>query len=157
MHKIGRQEAGQQDRWGGREAPFDMSTSYAAAYLACAVVFLGLDGLWIGWIAKRFYIASIGPMMREQPSIGVALVFYAIFLAGMVVFAVIPSIEDGWRKACLLGALYGLCTYATYDLTNLATLKSFPARLAVIDLAWGICLSAAAATAGCLAAQWMLG
>jgi uncharacterized membrane protein len=139
------------------ETSFVMSSSQAAAYLACAVVFFSLDGLWIGWIAKRFYVASLGPLMRERPNIAVALTFYAIFLLGMVVFAVMPSIGGGWQKAAPLGALYGLCTYATYDLTNLATLKAFPAKLAVIDLAWGVCLSSAAAVAGCLAAQWVSG
>ncbi|MFI5012210.1 MAG: DUF2177 family protein [Hyphomicrobiales bacterium] len=111
-----------------------MMRTFAAAYLGCAATFLALEAVWIGWIAKRFYLAALASMMRPRPDIGAALGFYVIYLVGMVVFAVLPSLDHGFERAALLGALYGFCAYATYDLTNLATLRDFPARPAVVDL-----------------------
>jgi len=134
-----------------------MTRDLAAAYLGCAATFLALEALWIGWIAKRFYLAALGSMMRAQPDIGVAFAFYVIYLVGMVVFAVLPSFDHGFERAALLGALYGFCAYATYDLTNLATLRDFPAKLAAVDLIWGTCSTAVAASAGAYAAQWIAG
>ena len=93
--------------------------------------------------------------MRERPNIGVACLFYVIYLAGIVVFAVMPALGQGSEKAALLGGLYGLCAYATYDLTNLATLRDFPVKLALVDIGWGICGTALAAVVGFHAAQWI--
>jgi uncharacterized membrane protein len=134
-----------------------MTKIYAVAYLASAAALVGLDALWIFWIARRFYASALGPLLRERPNLGPARFFYVVYLVGVVVFAVMPALGNGLAKAALLGALYGLCAYATYDLTNLATLRGFPARLAILDLAWGICVTAASATAGFHATQWVAG
>jgi uncharacterized membrane protein len=125
----------------------------AAAYLASAILFLGLDALWLGIVAKGLYADALGTLMRERPRLGVALLFYAIHLTGLVVFAVMPALEAGAGRAGLLGALFGLCAYAAYDLSNLATLREFPARLALLDLAWGTSLTALAALVGYYAAH----
>jgi uncharacterized membrane protein len=129
----------------------------ASAYLAAAVLFLGLDALWLGFVARRFYLDALGGLIRDRPNLGVALLFYAIHLTGIVVFAVIPALDQGAARAALLGALFGLCAYAAFDLTNLATLRGFPARLAFVDLAWGTVLTAVAALAGFYAARWASG
>jgi uncharacterized membrane protein len=134
-----------------------MLKTYAGAYVAAAVVFLALDGLWLGWIARDFYMGALGPLMRQRPGLAAAAAFYAIQVAGIVIFAVSPSLGIGWTRAALLGAGFGLCAYATYDLTNLAVLNGFPAKIALVDMAWGTFATAMAATAGHLAARWISG
>ncbi len=124
-------------------------TRYLAAYLATAAVMLALDLLWLGVVAKAMYQQGIGHMMAEQPRLAVAALFYAVFAAGLVVFAVVPPPgQPGYGRVALLGALFGFFAYATYDLTNLATLKDWPVRLALVDMAWGTAVSAVSAVAG---------
>jgi uncharacterized membrane protein len=132
-----------------------MMRSFVVAYFACALVFLGLDWVWIGLIAKSFYVWALGSLMRDRPLL-VALAFYLIDAVGIVVFAVEPALSHGFARAALLGALYGFCAYATYDLTNLATLRGFPPKLAFLDIAWGACVTAVAALVGFHAARWTL-
>ena len=87
--------------------------------------------------------------MAEEPNKIAALVFYAFFIIGILFFAVIPTLEsDNWQKALLYGALFGFFTYATYDLTNLATLKNWPVKMVVVDIIWGMVLTGACATIG---------
>jgi len=112
-------------------------------------VFLVLDGLWLGLMARDFYRNTIGDLLRDDPRWGAAAAFYLLYLAGLIVFAIWPGIERGSAvRAALLGGLFGLICYATYDLTNLATLKGFPTVVAVVDLAWGFAVSSATAWAG---------
>ena len=120
--------------------------AYAAALLAMAV----LDALWLGLLAKPMYQQGIGHLMAEQPKIPAAVVFYLLFPVGLMVFAVQPgaAVVPGWQACLGAAALYGLFTYATYDLSNLATLKNWPVSLAVIDIAWGMFISTASAAAG---------
>ncbi|MBK8908261.1 MAG: DUF2177 family protein [Rhodospirillales bacterium] len=126
---------------------------FAIAYAAAAAVFLVADGFWLGLVAKSFYRNAIGPMMAEQVNVAAAAVFYLLYIVGVVVFAVSPAFETGsWRTALVFGALFGLFAYATYDLTNLATLRDWPLRFAVVDLAWGTFVTALAAVAGYSAA-----
>jgi uncharacterized membrane protein len=134
-----------------------MMRSFVVAYFACALVFLGLDALWIGLIAKSFYVGALGSLMRDRPLLVAALAFYLIYAVGIVVFAVEPALSQGVAGAALLGALYGFCAYATYDLTNLATLRGFPLKLAFVDIAWGACVTAVAALVGFHAVRWTLG
>lgn len=120
------------------------------AYAATAAVFLALDAVWLSTMAERLYRPAIGQLMRERFAFGPALAFYAIYLAGVVVFAVAPALAGRrWQSALGLGALLGLLAYATYDLTNQATLKDWPWHLTLADLCWGTVATAVAAAAGC--------
>jgi len=128
--------------------------SWIAAYIAAAVSFLALDALWLGVVAQKLYQREFGPMLLEKPNMTAAAAFYALYLVGVVVFAVKPALEaGGWTRALLQGALFGLVAYATYDLTNLATLKGFPVRVVAPDLVWGMVVTSVAALAGYAAAS----
>jgi uncharacterized membrane protein len=127
---------------------------WIAAYIASAVTFLALDALWLGVVAQKMYQREFGPLLLEKPNMAAAAVFYALYLVGIVFFAVKPALEAGsWSRALIHGALFGLIAYATYDLTNLATLKGFPFKVVIPDLAWGAFVTSAAAIAGYAAAS----
>ncbi len=129
-------------------------TRYLVLYLAAATVFLPLDMAWLGLIARDFYQSRLGPLLLDRPQAGVAFLFYAIYLAGIVIFAMGPALAAGsWRTALLYGALFGFFAYATYDLTNLATLKGFPLSVALVDMAWGTVLTGISASLGFLVAS----
>lgn len=111
-------------------------------YCIALPIFFGLDMLWLGVAAKNFYTKQIGFLMTPKVNWVAGILFYFLFLAGLVVFVIAPAVEKGsWVRALLLGALFGLITYATYDLTNLATLKDWPLALTVVDLIWGTILA----------------
>ena len=127
---------------------------YAIAFIFTTVVFLALDFVWLGFVAKDFYRTQIGPVLLENPLLGVAFAFYLLYAIGIVTFAVMPALEaDSWVRVMTSGALRGLIAYSTYDLTNLATLRGWSAKLALIDLAWGTIVTRLAATAGYFAAR----
>lgn len=106
-----------------------------------------MDMVWLGVIAKNFYTKQIGVLMAPKVNWVAAVLFYLLFLVGLVIFVIAPAIEkDSWGRAITLGALFGLITYATYDLTNLATLKNWPLSLTVVDLVWGSVLAASVST-----------
>jgi uncharacterized membrane protein len=120
-----------------------------AAYLTTAVVMIVIDLIWLGIIAKPLYQQGIGHLMTDQPNLVAAAAFYLLFPLGLMVFAITPQVAmAGWQKTAWLGAMFGFFAYATYDLTNLATLKNYPLSLALIDMAWGTMVSAVAASAG---------
>jgi uncharacterized membrane protein len=101
------------------------------------------------------YQQAIGHLMAEQPRLLAALAFYVLYAAGLMIFAVMPHADDpGWGKVVSTGALFGFFAYATYDLSNLATLRNWPVGLTLVDMAWGTLLSAAAAAAGKAAFSW---
>ena len=128
---------------------------HLAGYGAAALVIVALDLLWLGFIAKAVYRQAIGHLMAERPRLGAALAFYALYPAGLMVFAVMPNAEDpGWGPVLWTGALFGFFAYATYDLSNLATLRNWPVGLTGVDMAWGTLLSAAAAAGGKAALGW---
>ena len=115
-------------------------------YLLTLVILLALDALWLGVIAPPFYRSQIGFLMAASPNWGAAGAFYLLFVAGLVVFVVAPGLEAGAPgRAAWRGALFGLVAYATYDLTNLATLDRWPLLLTVVDMAWGTALCAVTA------------
>jgi uncharacterized membrane protein len=127
---------------------------YLVAFAAAAVVFGGLDFLWLGTIAQKLYQQEIGGLLLEKPRMDAAIAFYVIYLVGLIFFAVRPGLEAGsLAKAVGYAAMFGFVAYATYDLTNLATLKGFSAKVVVADLAWGVVVSSAASTAAFLAAR----
>ena len=125
------------------------ASKYLTIYAGTAAVMVLLDLLWLGLLAKPLYQQGMGHLMAEQPRLGVALAFYLMYALGLVVLAVLPAAESGgvWR-ASMNGALLGAFAYATYDLTNLATLRGWPVWLAAMDIAWGTLVSAVSAAAG---------
>ncbi len=107
-------------------------------YVIAFIVFLAIDALWLGLVAPKFYKEQIGHLMAETPNFVVALIFYLLFIVGLVYFVLLPGVEKQNVGLVLLsGALFGFMTYATYDLTNMATLKDWPVIVTVIDLTWG--------------------
>jgi uncharacterized membrane protein len=107
-----------------------------------------MDLLWIGVIARDFYVTQIGSLLKAEVNWTAAIVFYLIFIGGIVFFSIAPAVAKGsWTHALLFGALFGLVTYATYDLTNLATLKDWPLFITVVDVVWGTVLAASVSTA----------
>jgi uncharacterized membrane protein len=122
---------------------------YLVTCLATTSVMVALDLLWLGLIAKPLYQQGIGHLMAQRPNVPAAIAFYAIFALGLTVFAIVPnSIAGDWSKTMGSAALFGFVAYATYDLTNLATLKQWPLGLSLIDMAWGSFISAVSAAAG---------
>ncbi|MCV2361311.1 DUF2177 family protein [Paucibacter sp. TC2R-5] len=112
-------------------------------YAIALPIFFAIDMVWLGFVAKNFYRNQIGSLMKGEINWVAALVFYLLFVLGLVIFVIAPSIEkSSWMHALLFGATFGLITYATYDLSNLATLKDWPLLVTVVDLAWGATLAA---------------
>ncbi len=122
---------------------------YATAYAGTAAVMLLLDALWLGLIAQPFYAQHLGHLLAAEPRFGVAAAFYLLYALGVVIFAVAPrSGSAPWKTTLGRGALFGFFAYATYDLTNLATLRDWPLALSLIDIAWGTVISTASAAGG---------
>jgi uncharacterized membrane protein len=112
-------------------------------FLIALPVFFVIDMVWLILIAKKFYQQQIGFLMKPDINWFAAIIFYLLFIAGLVIFVISPAVEKhSWVNAILFGALFGLITYATYDLTNLATLKDWPLLVTVVDLIWGTVLAA---------------
>lgn len=118
-----------------------MST-FLIKYIVTFLVFLGIDAIWLGLIAKNFYSKTIGHLMADKPNLLAALIFYLFYVFGIIVFAINPALKEKNPMVALqLGALLGIIAYATYDLTNLATLKNWPLHVTVIDIIWGTFLT----------------
>ena len=127
-------------------------------YCIALPIFFAADMIWLGLAAKNFYAKQIGFLMKANVNWAAAILFYLLFLAGLVVFVIAPAVEkDSWASALLLGALFGLITYATYDLTNLATLREWPIAVAGLDVAWGTLVTGISATAGVVVARLVPG
>lgn len=132
--------------------------TYLTAYFATGLAFLAIDSVWLTVMANRLYRPLLGPLLADGFVLTPAILFYLIFIGGLVFFAVRPGLAAGaWQTAALHGALFGFCAYATYDLTNHATIKGWPLTITVADLIWGTALSAAAATVGFAAARRFAG
>ncbi|MGE3303447.1 MAG: DUF2177 family protein [Hyphomonadaceae bacterium] len=128
--------------------------SYGAAWIAVGVTFLALDAIWLSQMAPRIYQPVIGAIMAERVNFLAAALFYLLYVSGVVLFAVSPALRHGVLHAAMLGALLGLLAYGTYDLSNMATLRTWSWGLSAIDMAWGAAATAAAASMGHLAASW---
>jgi uncharacterized membrane protein len=127
---------------------------YILSYLATAVVLLVCDIVWLSTTANTLYRPLLGDLLLEKFSLVPAVVFYLVYVAGVVFFAVSPAIASGrWTTALVYGALFGFFAYATYDLTNQTTLKSWPATVTVVDLCWGTVLTSVSATLGYIGAS----
>jgi uncharacterized membrane protein len=117
--------------------------TFAKLFGIALPVFLVIDLIWLGVLARPFYQAQLGPLMKEDVDWGAAIIFYLIFVAGIVVLAVLPAVEkESFLRAVALGAMLGLVSYAAFDLTGLATLTGFPRTMAIVDLIWGTVLTA---------------
>jgi uncharacterized membrane protein len=111
-------------------------------YAIALPVFFILDMIWLGLLARDFYKNQIGFLMKPDVNWTAAIIFYLLFLAGLVVFVIEPAFaKKEWTRALWTGALFGMITYATYDLTNLATLKDWPVKMVVVDMIWGTVLA----------------
>ncbi len=123
-------------------------------YAIALSVFFTMDMFWLGVVSKDFYRARIGALMKPDVNWVAAVVFYLIFVFGLVTFVIKPALEKGdWTRALLLGALFGLVSYATYDLTNLAVAKDWPLSVTLVDLAWGAVLASSVSTVTYLVAK----
>ena len=122
-------------------------TRHLLSYLATLLAVGVLDALWLGVIARGWYAQGLGHLMADRPFWPAAAGFYLLYPVGLLVFAVLPSGGDLMR-ALLLGAAAGLFAYGTYDLTNLAVMRDWPWRLALVDIAWGVFVSAVGALTG---------
>ena len=125
-------------------------------YGATALVFFAIDLVWLGVVAAGFYQKHLGHLMRPDVLWGAAILFYLVYIAGLLVFAVWPGLEaNSLPRTLALGAFFGLVAYATFDLTCLALFSGFPVVVVVVDLIWGTVLTATVSAAGFLIGRWM--
>ncbi len=119
-------------------------TFYVLLWAIAFFLLLIIDMIWLMWLGRGFYVEEIGGLLLEQPNLIAAFGFYALYIAGLVYLVIAPAAEaDSVMKAVISGAVFGLVAYATYDLTNLAVMKGFTLKIALIDMVWGMVLSAA--------------
>lgn len=131
---------------------------YLKLYLITLIAFLSIDMVWLGLVARTFYRKHIGFLMTPRPNWIAAILFYLLFIAGVLVFVVAPGLKQQSLNGIFLrAALFGLITYATYDLTNLATVKNWPVTVTIVDLVWGTVLTIAVSCIGFLAGKWLNG
>ncbi len=128
---------------------------YIVAYLGTGLTFAAIDAVWLTTMTERLYKPVLAPILAEKPDLKAAVIFYLIYFFGIVFLAIAPALRAGaWQRAALNGAVLGFVAYATYDLTNQATLMVWSTKLTLIDLAWGTTLTTASAIGGYLAASW---
>lgn len=128
-----------------------------AAYLGTALTMLVLDAVWLTQMSPRLYQPRIGELLAAKPSLPPAVVFYLLYVVGIVLLAVLPALrEGGWKRLLIHAAAFGLVAYATYDLTNQATLKTWSTTITLVDMAWGTFITTVSASAGFAAARWVL-
>lgn len=124
-------------------------TKLLLSYLGTAVVFFAIDMFWLGFLAKGIYNKYLSNFLSGEVNWPAAIIFYLIFIVGIFIFVILPATDkNSLQQAILYGALFGFFTYATYDLTNYATLKDWPIQIVLIDIAWGSILSMIVSTAG---------
>lgn len=127
-----------------------------SAYLAAGAAFAVVDAIWLTQVGPRLYRPALDAVLAERFDLTAAIVFYLVYIAGVVALAVLPAARDGagLSRAALNGAMLGFVAYATYDLTNQATLKVWSWKITLADIAWGTFLTACAAAAGYAAWRW---
>lgn len=127
----------------------------AIAYIATLITFGAVDFVWLSVMAKRLYLSTLGDMLADEVRITPAIIFYLLYPVGVVVFAVLPALKSNSLGAAIgLGALFGLIAYATYDLTNFATLKNWTLTITIADMAYGAIATGLAATAAFLTVRY---
>lgn len=123
-------------------------SDFIIRYIVAGALFAIIDGIWLSFVANKLYRSQLGSLLLDKPNLPAAIVFYLVFLVGLVVFVISPAMQSNdWKVALGLGALFGFVTYATYDLTNLATLKGYPLTITIVDLIWGTVLTASVSVA----------
>jgi uncharacterized membrane protein len=134
---------------------YDLAVNrWIVAFLVSLIAFCAGDFVWLGFVAKDFYASRLGALLLPEPNFAAAIVFYPLYIVGLLAFCVRPALAAGsWRIALLSAALFGLVAYATYDLSNLATLKGWSIAVTLVDIAWGMVVSSLAALAGYAAAR----
>ena len=133
-----------------------MVAHYAKLYCATLLAFLCIDAVWLGLVARGFYGRHLEALLRANPNWLAALLFYLLFVAGVLLFVVVPAAQqESAKRALVYGAFFGLVTFATYDLTNLATIKDWPLIVTIVDLVWGTSLGAVLSYIGFLADRWL--
>lgn len=126
------------------------------SYLLTTVVFFAVDMTWLGFIAKGLYKKYLGGFLSDKVNWPAAIIFYLLFIIGIFYFAILPAVEkNSLTKAIVSGVLFGIFTYATYDLTNLATLKDWPLPIVFIDIIWGAVLTGIVSVAGFYIVKWV--
>jgi uncharacterized membrane protein len=131
-------------------------TRVLALYAISLVVFLGIDFVWLTSMGERFYRPQLGKLMAERANLPVALVFYLLYVVGVLVLVVMPAVDKGSLvQAILGGALLGAVAYGTYDFTNLATIEGWPMLVSVVDVIWGTTLTAVIAAVGYGVGRWL--
>ncbi|MFZ4111034.1 MAG: DUF2177 family protein [Polymorphobacter sp.] len=121
----------------------------ATAFIATGLGFAAVDSVWLITMSTRLYKPEIGELMAENFRLGPAIIFYLLYITGILVFAVQPALASGkWQTALVQGALFGFFCYMTYDMTNYATLKVWSLKVTILDLMWGTFLTGSAATIG---------
>ena len=129
---------------------------YVKLYALTVPIFFAIDIAWLGFVAKKFYRDNLGFILSPEVNWGAATCFYLLYIAGILIFAVVPALEkDALGKALLWGCLYGFFTYATYDLTNMATIKDWPLKIVVVDILWGVFLCSSVASLSFLLGKWL--
>jgi uncharacterized membrane protein len=133
-----------------------MLAYYVKLYFATLVAFFLIDMVWLGLVARTFYRKHLGFLLAPTTNWIAALIFYLLFILGILVFVIVPGLQDHSLKTTLLrAALFGLVTYATYDLTNLATVMNWPQLITVVDLTWGTVLSMAVSYVGFMVGKFL--
>jgi uncharacterized membrane protein len=133
-------------------------TYFLKVYAAAVPVFFLIDMVWLGVVAKGVYGKYMGHLLRPTPNWPAAIAFYLMFIVGLVIFAIHPALKaQSWTYALLYGGLFGFFTYMTFDMTALAVLKEWPWQIVIIDIAWGIFLSASVSSVSYLIARKYLG
>ena len=131
---------------------------YIVAYLGAGLTFAAIDAVWLTTMTNRLYKPVLGPILADKPDMKAAVAFYLVSIFGTVFLAIEPALREGaWQRAAINGAVLGFVAYATYDLTNQATLNVWSLRLTLIDLCWGTALTTVSALGGYFAARWAEG
>lgn len=129
---------------------------YAKLYLLTVPVFFLIDIVWLGWLGRGFYKKQIGFILSDRINWWAAATFYLLYIAGILIFAVVPALEEGTlARAMWRGALFGFFTYATYDLTNMATIEGWPLPMVIVDILWGTLLCTCVAAGSFWAGRWL--
>lgn len=132
--------------------------TYAISYVSALIVFVVADIIWLGTMVSRVYRPALGDILLPSVNFAPALIFYLIYPIGLVIFAILPGLKSGSvTMAATYGALFGFFTYATYDLSNYATLRHWTLQVTAVDIAWGTVLGALAAFAGCFVTAKVVG
>jgi len=129
---------------------------YLKLYALTIPIFFIIDIIWLGVIAKGFYRRHLGFILSPDVNWVAAIIFYLMYIVGILFFAVRPALNgSSWQQAALLGGLYGFFTYATYDFTNLATIKDWPLVIVLVDVLWGVCLCMVVSVLSLAVAKWL--